>query len=465
MGSESKNTIDKALDINMDPNIYGTFAEIGAGQEVARNFFLAGRASNTVAKTMSAYDMTFSDEIYGREKNGRYVCESRLNRMLEHEFSLVQDRLNKKRGKDTCFFAFADTVATSKQSNKARCHGWLGLRFQTVPGGPFNDVILHVNMKDAFRLAQQQALGTLGVNLIHGCFYKRDNIKEFVCGLLDELKSERIEVDLLRFSGPDLEHIDNRLVNLELIRQDLSPAVLFDKSGDIVQAAEVLFKKQVVVQRGTFRPITITNEKILEYGLKQLPSKDNERVVLMEISMRSLSSEEGLVDARDFLDRVDTLTALGYNVLISQFTLYYELKEYLRRCTREQITMFIGATSLEKLFESKYYDHLQGGTLFAFGRLFDRQTKMFVYPYKTDDLCYTAKTFNPSPEFGHLYQHLMTNKNFEDIAGCDDVDTSISSDQIRKSLQEGTTEWETLVPEKVRQLIIENGLFNYKGKS
>lgn len=286
MAVDELTTTRKALNINLNDSIYGAFAEIGAGQEVARHFFKAGRASHTIAKTMSAYDMTISDEIYG--KAGRYVCEERLVKMLEHEFDLLDARLGEKRGQDTCFFSFADTVATSSQTDGPRCHGWMGVRFQVRPGGPTNDVILHVNMLDQMRLDQQTALGILGVNLIYAAYNHLDEPGRFVTELADNLGSHKMELDLLKFSGPDMEHIDNRLVGIELVEQGLSKAVLFGSDGDVQQAADSLYQKPLVVQRGTFRPVTKINVEILNRGVEQLgllgDLENQDPMPIMEIS-------------------------------------------------------------------------------------------------------------------------------------------------------------------------------------
>lgn len=451
----------KALEINIDKSRYGTFAEIGAGQEVARHFFKAGLASQTIAKTMSAYDMTFSDAIYGREKSGRYVCESRLIKMLDHEYSLLLERLQGTRGDDSCFFAYANTVTTNKKPN--RSHGWMGIRFQTRPGGPANEIILHVKILNRDRLLQQEAIGALGVNFIHSAFYRNEGTTDFVRSLVHHLSSERIEVDMVKFSGPDLEPMNNRLLGLELVRQGLTKAILFHPQNGVTQASEALYNQPVLIQRGTFRPVTKTNIEILEHGLMEYKKQEEtsiEPTVLMEITMKNLKAQ-GQIDQQDFLDRVDTLLSLGHSVLISNFFLFYELKKFLRSCTSQAIYMLIGASHLEKLFEEKYYEKTDGGLLGAFGRLFDKKSHLLVFPYKTEDQCITASSFHPQASLQPLYNYLLQNQFIKDISGCEQIDTTLHSEMVRTLWEEQSPLWEELVPKPVAKLIKDKKLFGY----
>ncbi len=465
MESIDSSSTKKALAVNLDDSIYGTFAEIGAGQEVARHFFLAGRASHTIAKTMSAYDMTFSDAIYGKE--GRYVCESRLIKMLDHEYSLLIERLEKQRGANTRFFAFADTVATQSLTDEdsRRSHGWMGIRFQHQPGAEPCDIILHVKLWDRGRIQQQDALGVLGVNLLHGAYFLNSDPKKLIRSLVDSLGTRRIEVDMLRFSGPCFENLDHRDLALELVANGLTEAVVLSPKGEVLLASEVLFKHDVLVQRGTFRPVTNVNIEILERGLKQIKSdkacQDKNPVVLMELTMHP-ETEGGTLDRKDFLDRAEALGALNYHVLISKFVLFYQLKRYLREATSGLIGMLVGASHLEKIFDPKYYTELPGKTLEGFARLFDEKAKFYVFPFKDKLICSTAKTFNPHSSLRHLYKHFLDSQQIEDIAGCEDVDTSIHARDVRAMLDSGSKEWEKLVPEKVKDLINKRGLFRNK---
>lgn len=450
----------KALQINLDDGIYGTFAEIGAGQEVARHFFQAGRASHTIAKTISAYDMTFSDEIYG--KSERYVSEPRLVKMLEHEFDLLVERLPKRR-ETTRFFAFADTVATS--TDEERSHGWMGIRFQTKPGGPFNDIILHVKMWDNSRLQQQEALGTLGVNLIHLAFFPPHNNNDYITVLLDQLTTKRVEVNMIRFSGPDVSHLDNRVMSLELVNQGLTQAVLFGQKGEVLHASDALYHKPIFIMRGTYRPVTIANVEIVERGLEQLKKNPicagRTPEVLFEITMKNLTSE-GQIDVEDFLNRVDTLGTLGHKVLISRFYLYYQMKSFLRQCTDQTIGIAVGASHLEKMFDPKFYKELSGGMLEGLSRLFDDKTRIYVFPYKTKEVCLTTKTFHPSKNDQPLFQYLLQNELLVDLLDCDSIDTGIHSRDVRKLLAERSPKWKEFVPKPVRELIESRQLFGFK---
>ncbi len=466
MSKEALSPIQKALQINIDDQYYGSFAEIGAGQEVARHFFLAGRASHTVAKSMSAYDMKFSDEIYGREDSGRYVVQSRLIKMLDKEFLLLKERLLEKRGDETCFFSFASTVATASGTKKGRCHGWLGVCFQTRPGAPPNKIILHVKMKDHFRLQQQEALGVLGVNLIHSAFYRSEKKVDFINSLTDNLSPDRIEIDMVRANGVDLKHIDNRLLSLELVRQGFTDAVLFAPDGTVVQAAEALYNQSVLIQRGTFRPITNTNISIIEHGLKEIENDKLDRapMVILELTMQLLNTSDDpsakvTIDQKDFLDRVDTLALLGHHVLISNFFYFYQLKNSLRSCSNNEIYMIIGAPLLDKLFDKELYKDLPQGILGAFGNLFDNNTHLLVYPYKDEKVCLTSEAFNPEASLHHLYRYLFENNFIRDVSNCDDLDATLHSENVRTLLNERDPKWESMVPKKISEHIKKKKLF------
>src|ERR1700712_1181008 len=277
-------TKQKALAINLTPEIYGSFAEIGAGQDVAANFFKAGASSGTIAKTMSAYDMTFSDAIYGVQQVRRYVSESRLISMLDHEYGLLIERLAEQRGDSTTFFAFSDTVAALNYNKTNEGHGWMGVRFQLEPNGPFNDVVLHVKLLDNDTILQQQAVGILGVNLMYACFYYNEIPPVFLLSLMDNLTKDRIQIDMIRFEGPDFTKVDNRLMSLHLVKYGFSDAALFGPDGKNRQPSEVLYKKHIVVLRGRFRPIINVHLDMLHTGVKQFmdePDVDKTHVVVV----------------------------------------------------------------------------------------------------------------------------------------------------------------------------------------
>ncbi len=448
----------KALKINQDVKRFGSFAEIGAGQEVARHFFKAGQASGTIAKSMSAYDMIFSDEIYGKEESGRYVCESRLSKMLDHEFELLDSRLKDSRGKESLFFSFANTVATNRN------HGWVGVRFQLEPNGAPHDLILHVKTLDNTRLQQAEALGILGVNLMYGAFFHHEDPNFLIQSLSDNLSSGRVEIDLVKFKGPKFENIDNRLMCLELVKNNLTQDVVFNSKGEVSQLAEECFSKAVFLLRGEFRPITNTNIEILNKGLSQFKSdhnlSDEETLPLLEITMAHLKNEDkDNIDKKDFLDRVDVLAALGFRVMISNHNFFYEVKKSLRENTQKPIGMVIGGNHLDYFFNAVNYDHLDGKIFEASSKLFDKNVTVYIFPYKTSASCITLKSYMPDAKTAKLLSFLEESGNISELADCDDIEASTLSSEVRNMLLKGDDSWKSLVPKKVKELIEEKKLF------
>src|SRR5436309_11350157 len=373
-------TDEKALQINLDPSKYGTFAEIGAGQEVARRFFRVGGAANTIAKTMSAYDMTFSDAIYG--PTDRYVSRVRLQTMLDHEYDLLMERLDTKLGAEKAFFVFADTVATRSFKQHNESHGWLGVRFQSEPRGEPNQIIIHVRMLDEANVEQQEALGVIGVNLLYGAFYHRQPEK-LISSLQENLPAGRIEVDMIKFSGPAFQSVDNRLMSLQLVSQGLTNAVMFKADGETVQPAEIFYKKAILVERGNFRPVIYATNNMLDGArrvfLKHCDCSEDEIVVLMEMTLENLRAD-GEVNHADFLARVDILRALGRTVLISKFGEFFRLAGYLFRYTNQAIGLVMVVPSLIEIINEQYYTNLEGGILEALGRMCKGGLKLYVYP-------------------------------------------------------------------------------------
>lgn len=457
--TQTTDTLSKALRINQDCSRYGAFAEIGAGQEVARHFFQAGKASQTIAKTMSAYDMIVSDEIYGREASGRYVCESRVVKMLSHEYKLLIDRLAPRRGSNTRFFAFANTVATASVGSLKQSHGWMGVRFQKEFGGPHNDIILHVRMLDRYRLDQQEALGILGVNLLNCAFYHSDTTECFISRLTENLKEGQVVIDVVKFNGPDLKHFDDRLMNLELVRRGLAEAILFSPDNEILNIADAIYGKSLLIQRGTFRPITVTHIDVLQKGLVQIrediaktEGKDLDVLPMMELTMHALQTD-GHVNEKDFLARVETITALGFPVLISNFFLFYGLKRFIRRYNPHFMALVVGASHLDKLFNEEHYRDLEGGLLEGMGKLLEQKTKLYIYPHKTLQLCLTTKSFFPAPHLRHLYSYFIENQQIVDISGCDEASEYLHSADVMDLLEAKDPRWESGVPKKVCELI------------
>ena len=476
-------TSRKALSINLEEARYGTFAEIGAGQEVARHFFQAGGASGTIAKTISAYDMVFSDAIYG--KAPRYVSRERLTTMLDHEYRLLEERLAATRGSRTSFFVFADTVATLGYKGENDAHGWLGIRFQIHPLEPTNDIILHVRMWDKETVLQQEALGIIGVNFIYGAFNYRTSPEKFIRSLADNLSTDRIEVDMLKFTGPAFAQVDNRLLSLLLVKTGLTNAVMFGPDGDVLQPSEVLHRKAILVERGSFRPVTRVNVDMLGCAtaqfLQEPAVKGKPVMVLMEITMNNLLAA-GRLDAEDFLARVDLLGAIGYTVLISNYPEFYRLTSYFRRYTKEMIGVALGINNLVEIFKEKYYESLEGGILESFGRLFRNSVKLYVYPMRkeaydryvaagdnavtapvsTSDALISADTMRVVPHLQHLYAHLLENHYIENLTGSNPASLNIISRDVLGKIQANEPSWEEMVPPAVAEKIKQLSLFGYR---
>ena len=363
----SRSTEGKALRINLDERKYGTIAEIGAGQEVARQFFIAGAAAGTVAKTISAYDMQFSDAIYGIQEGGRYVSKNRVQAMLEKEFKLVVDRVGDSRSKSSRFFSYAATVAAKSFNRDNECHAWCGLHVQTYPGAPPSEIIVHVRMLDKTVEQQQESLGILGVNLIYAGFYLFEDPHKFIDSLTDNLESERLEIDSIEFSGPYFEETDNRAINLHLIRSWKTRAIVFEPDGSVVVPADMLYKKNVLTIRGSFRPVTKLNVDMIEQGSSsfyKLPGVNTDNtVVLAEISINDGQGKDLGASVGDLMERVRLLNALGYSVMVSDYTRYFSLRAYLRRYTKLQIGIVLGMINIKQIFDESNYEGVEGLSL------------------------------------------------------------------------------------------------------
>lgn len=468
-GSSNIGTKQKALVVNLDPQIYGTFAEIGAGQDVAANFFKAGASSGTIAKTMSAYDMLYSDAIYGAEKKRRYVSESRLITMLDHEYGLLIERLAEQRGVTSTFFAFADTVAALNYHKTNVGHGWMGVRFQLQPGGAFNDVVLHVKLLDNDNNMQQQAVGILGVNLIYACFKYHQNATLFLLSLIDDLSKDRLQIDMIRFEGPDFAKVDNRLMSLHLVKLGFTDVAVFGPDGKNLQPSEVLYKKHIVVVRGRFRPVINVHLDMLKTGLKQFleePDVDrNNLVVLTELTLQSLKERNADLDAdideKDFLDRVDILCSLGQTVMISNFQEYYKLVAYLSGITKLKLGVVLGYPNLEYIFSEDHYANLPGGILESFAALFSRKVKLFIYPTLRDGILQNCQCFQLPPHLIDLYRYLVANDKIEDILNFNKSNLNIQTDKVLELIKAGADGWEEYVPAEVAAMIKDRCLFGY----
>lgn len=470
MSTERLSTERKALAINLDARRYGTFAEIGAGQEVVRWFFRVGGAAGTIAKSMSAYDMAVSDAIYGR--CDRYVCRQRLEAMLEHEHALNLSRLRENRGDTTAFFVFADTVSARSFKGTNECHGWMGVRFQAHPRDQDSQILLHVRMLDTENALQQEALGVVGVNLLYGAFFLNHEPDKLVESLLDNLSTRRIEIDMIEFSGIAFRHVDNRVMSLRLVQLGLSSAAMFSASGDVLQPSEVLYKKPILVERGSFRPVTNVHIDMLRTAHEKFAREndvDRDSIVsLMEITMHNLQATgvqaNGEIDLRDFLARAEVLAACGKTVLISDYFEYYRLAAYLARYTKKKIGITMGAGSLCELFDEKYYLQLDGGILESFGRLFKNDLKLYIYPLldRGTGKLTTVENLPVAPELRKLYEYLVERKCIEPLENYNRDYLSIFSREVLDQIQEGDPAWSNSVPREVAEVIRRRSFFGHR---
>ncbi len=468
METHRLSTEEKALRINLDGTIYGSFNEIGAGQEVAANFFRAGGSSGTIASSRSAYDMKVSDTIYGECK--RYVCEDRLNTMLDVEFEALKEVLP-ERTENSRFFAFCNTVEALNYHKTNQGQGWIGLRFQLTPESEPNDIVMHVKMNDTRNAWQQEAIGILGVNLMYAAFYQiNEDLDTFLNALCDRLNRERIEIDMMRMSGPELDHVNNRLIALRLVKNGMTDATMFDPDGKVLQPSAALYKKNVLLLRGRFHPPTKVNFDMLNCGLRQFENEhdvDPEKVTtLFELTLKDLKSD-GDIDDQNFLDRAQLLGSLGQTVLISNYVKYYKVVEYLSQLTRKQkIGVILGIYSLETIFDKSYYNNLPGGILQAFGMGFGGNAKLYVYPaIKIGDdanSILTCDNLEVTPKMQGLYDHMRLNNRMEGIEGANEDLLHIYSDKVIDMIRKGKEGWEEMVPQIVSNSIKHHELFGYK---
>lgn len=460
-------TEEKALKINLTADIYGCFAEIGAGQEVAANFFKAGGSSGTIASTHSAYDMKVSDSMYGEAK--RYVAEERLMTMLETEYNTMCKKLPKKQ-KESRFFAFCNTVESLNYHKTNQGQGWVGMRFQLNLEAEPNDVILHVKMHDNSHKAQQDALGILGVNLIYACYFHNDDLTEFLTSLMHRLPRERMEVDMLRVSGPEFDNVDNRIIALNLVKRGITDATMFDLSGNVLQPATALYKKHILLMRGRFRPVTKVHIDMIERGKEQFLKEDIEEEklrVIFELTLKDLTAD-GKISDKDFVDRAELLGTLGYTVMISNYLKHYKMVDYLSSIARGfKMGVIVGVYNLQTIFDERYYDNLPGGLLEAFGRGFGHNVKMYVYPannVETGEI-YDLNNFSIPDNLKGLLDYMRANNKLAPFESYNSKLLHIMSDDVLSKINAKSTSWEEDVPEEVAKAIKFYELFGYEKKS
>lgn len=466
MSEERKlTTEEKALKINLRGDIYGSFAEIGAGQEVAANFFKAGGSSGTIAYTHSAYDMKMSDSMYG--KCGRYVCEARLLQMLEKEYSTIEKTLH-ERAKKSRFFAFANTVESLNYHKTNQGQGWIGLKFQDEIGKPPNEIVMHIKMHDTSHKRQQEALGILGVNLIHAAYFEHQNIEAFLEALTYRLPRSRVEIDMLRVSGADLQRLDNRIIALKLVKMGLTDATMFDQSGAVLQPRTALYKKNVLLMRGRFRPMTKVHVDMIEAGIEQYlreeDVEENNVHLVLELTLKDLTAD-GRISDKDFIDRAELLCSMGYTVMISNYLKHYKMIEYLSSITRKKkIGVLLGIYNLQTIFDERYYNTLNGGLLEAFGRGFGHNVKMYVYPALNmeNGEIYDLDNFEIPVHLRGLLDYMLKSNKLEMMENFDRKLLHILSDDVLSKIHSGVSNWEDDVPESVMKAIKFYQLFGYR---
>ena len=459
-------TVQKALEVNLNDNKYGTIVEIGAGQEVARHFFKAGAAAGTVAKTMSAYDMAVSDDIYG--KAGRYVSRERLDQMLNTEYDLCIKRLQDVRENQCAFFSYAATVTALRYGGGNECHGWVGLQFQQYARAKPSRIMLHVRMRDNTNAAQAEALGVFGVNLIHAALTKTNSTTELIESLADNLNQGQIEVDLIEFSGTGYENIDNRLMNLHLVRAWLTRAVMFTKDGVSTVPRDLVRKKPVMILRGSFKPPTTVHVDMANSGINQFSNShdfNKESIVqLVEISMSQLMTSDNTLDDKDFLARVDLVTSLGYNVLLSDYVRLFSLRSWIRQHTNNSIAIMLKVTDLNFLFDYAAYDGLEGRILEGLGKLFADDTSVYVYPAIRDGVLHTLDNYEAGPKNQFLLKQLIANNKLIASTECNPSTLAVSARSTLKKIQSGAPDWQDGLPKSIAEKIKEQKLFGYKGE-
>ena len=464
MSREILSTKQKALKINIECDVYGSLAEIGGGQEVARAFFQAGGASGTLAKSISAYDKTFSDAYYNNNQVGRYVSEDRLIKMLNSEYNDLLKIISDKRSPETKFFAFADTVETLNYMKTNQGQGWMGVRFQGSDRNKPNEVVIHFRLLENDGLLQQYTLGTLGVNLLYACFHYSKEPNTFLQSLMDNLDIYRIDINMVRMKGPDLDYIDNRLLGVQLVKNGMTHAVMFDKDGNIQQPADMLYKKDIIAIRGSFRPITYVGFDMIKTSKEMLQKEgiyDEEKTLtICEITMRNLLAT-GELDERDFLARVDILNGMGENVMVSNYMYFYRLTNFFNSFKIGQLRVVIGVPTLRNLVQKKYYTNLKGGLMEAFGQLFAENVKLYVYPLIEDKKIHTGRFLNVEQDIFYLYQHLLNNDKIVDLENIDRRWQGIFARDVLKKIQSGDPSWEETMPDYIVKFIKENKLFGF----
>ncbi len=459
-------TKEKAVKINIESNFFGTIAEIGGGQETARHLFQAGGASNTIAKSISAYDKRFSDHFYNEGKSSRYVAQSRLNQMLNEEYKQLMHVLTQEH--DRKFFVFANTVETLNFHKTNQGHGWLGIAVEGQEKNSPNILVVHVTLLENDPLLQQYTLGALGINLIYAGLFLSDSPTTIIPSLIDNLDLDRIEIDYIHFEGPDFRDVDNRLMNVILVKNNMTPAIMFDPKGTVHQPADMLYKKNVLAVRGFFRPINKLGMDIINDSLEIFKNDEeyeaDNTISFCEITLNYLMQGEEL-DEQDFLHRVDILNMMGQYVMVSNFSRFFQLGQYFTKFKIKKLRVVVGMPTFVKILDESYYRDLKGGLLEAMGQLFQRNTKLYVYPSVDEK---SKKVITPvNAEFQSnarlMLEYLFSNRRIVILKNVSQEHLDITTQEVTKLISEGDSSFCKLVPDEVGKYIIKNHIFGYNG--
>ncbi|NQU34632.1 MAG: TonB-dependent receptor [Bacteroidetes bacterium] len=447
----------KALIINIDTSLYGSFAEIGGGQEVARHFFQAGGASGTIAKTISAYDKRFSDSFYNNNKQGRHVSEGRLIKMLDYEYKELTSLLSTDL-EETTFFALANTMEVLNYSKTNKSHGWMGVKYQLTPNSEPNLVIIHIKLLENDALMQQTTIGLLGVNLLYACKFYYDSPNTFLKSLTDNVSVDRFRITIMRMSGHDLDYVDNKLLAVQLVKNKMTRSIMFDKQGNVQQPSDMLYKKNVLAFRGSFMPVTyiakdILNKSMALFALDEDYEHDN-TLSFCELTINNILSK-GEIDEQDFLNRVDMLVSIGQNVMISDLPEYYKLVEFFSQFKMNKLRIVMGIPTFERVLNKKYYKELRGGILEAVGKMFPSNMKLYIYPTRkagNPDII-TSDDIDMDDDVRMLFDYLKENRYILDIKSEMINQLHVSTREVNKMITSGKKNWEKFVPMSVCKII------------
>ncbi len=462
MAHEIIPTNRKALRINIDTSLYGTFAEIGGGQEVARHFFQAGGSSETIAKTVSAYDKRFSDSFYNKNKKGRHVSEQRLEKMLNAEYKELTNLLAEV-SDDKTLFVFANTMEVLNYAKNNKSHGWMGIRYQLSPNSEPNEVIIHIKLLENDALLQQATIGALGVNLLFACKYYYKSPTTFLRSLTDNLSMDRFRITMMRMRGPDLDYIDNKLLAVQLVKNKMTRSIMFDKHGNVQQPSDMLYKKNVLAFRGSFMPVTYIVKDILNKSV-ELFSKDEDyehsnTLTFCELSLNNIL-HKGEVDEQDFLNRVEMLVSMGQNVMVSDLREYYKLVDFFSQFKLNKLRIVMGLPTFEKVLQKKYYKDLRGGILEAVSKIFPEYMKLYIYPTKRtkQDNIITSEDLEMDDDVRLIFDYLKVNRFILDIESEMVNQLHISTREVYKMMKNKDKHWEKYVPMIICKFIKNRGM-------